>query len=86
MAFRNEKSEGRFQKEKPRNIREKFLCDILRYWGFHQAAANIDFVRERIDVEATITSWTNYPKCLDEYPTLITKKMKLDPKEELLVV
>ena len=83
-TFRVEKTEGRFfQKERHRNPREKLLCDILRYWGFHQAAANVDFYRERIDVEAAIVSWTNYPKCMEEYPTIITKKIKLDPKEEL---
>ena len=81
MPFQNEKPEGRYQKERPRAPREKHLCDILRYWGYHQAAANIDF-RDRIDVEATILSWANFPACLDEYPTVITKKLKLEPKEE----
>jgi hypothetical protein len=85
MVYRNEKSEGRFPKERVRHGREKHLCDIMRYWGFHQAAANIDFFRERVDVEEAITSWSNFPKCLDEYPTVITKKMKLDPKEEQLL-
>lgn len=81
MPFRNEKFEGRIQKEKPRVGREKLLCDIMCYWGFHQAAANIDFHRERIDVEAVIASWSDYPKCLDEFPAVITKKA--DIKEEL---
>lgn len=83
MPYRNEKLEGRMQKEKLRTGREKFLCDILRYWGFYQAASTIDFHRERIDVEAVIASWSNYPKCLDEFPSTVTKK--LDTKEELLL-
>lgn len=85
MKFRNEKPEGRFQKERPRNPRERHLCDLLRYWGFHLASANLDFMRERIDLEGAITSWENYPKCLDEFPSIITKKVKLDPREELLL-
>jgi hypothetical protein len=69
------------RRERRVSPKEKLLLDTLRYWGFHQAAANLDCQRERIDLDAAIASWNNYPKCLDEYPTVITKKVKLDAKE-----
>jgi hypothetical protein len=81
MKFQHDKTETRFTKERPRIGKEKLLTDILRYYGFFQAATNFDFRREHIDLEVAIASWTNFPDCLSDYPTVITKKMKLDPKE-----
>lgn len=82
MKFRHQDREREGYRERKYSNKEKLLVDILRYWGFHQAAANLDFHRERIDLDTVIASWSNYPKCMDElYPSVITKKVKFDPKE-----
>lgn len=70
-----------FQRERRLSPKEKLLLDTMRYWGFHQAAANLDCQREHLDLDTVIASWADYPACLDAYPTVITKKVKLDPKE-----
>lgn len=70
-----------FHRERRISPKEKLLLDTLHYWGFHQAASNIECQRERVDLDAAIASWANYPKCMDDYPTVITKKVKIDPKE-----
>ena len=67
----------------PRNAKEKQLLNLLKYHGFHNAAAGLDAWKERIDLDVAIASWTNYPRCMDEYPTIITKKVKIDPKDLL---
>lgn len=79
MKYRNEKLKDR--PERPKSGKEKKLLDILLGWGFYQAAANLDVLRDRIDIDHAIASWSNYPKCMDGYPTIITKKTKLDLKE-----
>lgn len=67
----------------PRNAKEKLLLNTLKSHGFHLAAAGLDCWKERIDVDAAIASWKNYPACMDDYPTIITKKVKIDPKDLL---
>lgn len=67
----------------PRNAKERQLVNILKSHGFHNAAAGLDVWKERIDADFAIASWTNYPACMNDYPTIITKKVKVDPKDLL---
>ncbi len=69
------------QDNRKRSAKETLLLDTLRYWGFYHAATNIDIMRERVHLDNAIASWADYPKCMDIYPTKITKKVKIDPKE-----
>jgi hypothetical protein len=80
MKYQHDRMENK-NKERPRTGKEKVLTDLFRRNGFYLAAANIDFRREHIDIDTAIASWRNFPQCLDEYPTVITKKVKLDPKD-----
>lgn len=59
MKNRNEKSDQTDVREKPvrhRSGKEKRLIDILNYWGFYHAAANIEVHRERVDLDVAIAS------------------------------
>ncbi len=67
--------------ERPRSRKEKLLIETLKYWGFYNAASNIDVQRDRIDIDAAIESWKNYPACMEEYPKVVTKKIKIDMKD-----
>jgi hypothetical protein len=49
------------------------LCKILEHFGFKQAAVSIS-LHDVADVEKAIASWQRYPKCMDIYPTKLTKK------------
>jgi hypothetical protein len=67
----------------PRNAKEKILLDTLKKHGFHIAAASLDCWKERVNVDAAIASWAKYPEHLVDYPKIITKKVKIDPKDLL---
>ena len=42
------------RRERPRNAKETRLLDILKYWGFHAAAINMD--TRHVDLDAAIAS------------------------------
>lgn len=67
----------------PRNAKEKQLLNLLRYHGFYSAADGLDVWKERVNLDVAIASWANYPACMNDYPTIITKKVKIDPKDLL---
>lgn len=63
------------EQERLRTTKELRLLELLRYWGFHSAAAMLD--TRFIDLDNALTLWTDYPKCMDSYPEKFTKTQSL---------
>lgn len=66
------KRRERSKNEPALNTKEYRLIELLKYWGFHNAAAFIDL--RHIDVDAITASWETYPACMADFPTQLTSK------------
>ncbi len=66
------------RRERKQSAKEIRLRDTLKYWGFHRASEEMDIMRERIDLDTAIASWSGYPASMDAYPKIITRKVKID--------